>query len=55
VLPGINGHVVYRKIKEKFGKIKIALFSGEAQTQTKPFDPHELIERVNNLFKNIDL
>jgi two-component system response regulator VicR len=65
MLPGMSGYDVYHKIKEKFKKIKIALFSAKAQTHdieqgttldivdhiTKPFDPYELIERVNNIFK----
>ena len=69
MLPGINGYDVYQKVKEKFKKIKIALFSAKAQKNeienglalgaddfiTKPFDPYELIERVNNIFANIDL
>jgi two-component system response regulator VicR len=66
MLPGINGYDVYHKVKEKFNKIKIALFSAKAQTHdieqgttldivdhiTKPFDPYELIERVTKIFKN---
>jgi DNA-binding response OmpR family regulator len=65
ILPGISGYDVYHKVKEKFKKIKIALFSAKAQTHdiekgttldivdhiTKPFEPYELIERVTNIFK----
>jgi len=67
MMTGIGGYELFKKIREnkKFDNIKIVIFSAKAQADdiekglalgaddyiVKPFDPYELIDRVEEIIK----
>jgi DNA-binding response OmpR family regulator len=66
MMPGLSGWDVYERIKEKNKKVKIAFLSileispsrrkeiaekGVSDYITKPFNPNDLIERVESILK----